>query len=187
VHNKFTDEDKVSFDEDYMACDLVINWAAEGLVLCFIHAVVGASHYSLSYHSLPLIFQLDMSPQDNDEHNRTHWTNWCGTPRMTVEVHLSSFLFNFSSIPAHSFSSMETNFITPSSISPRTFPKAHPHPPVSSKSCITQPTVQPSSPGQVKVTFLQTMDDLPTMSKSAAQMAPMPRRLVPGATRPSRF
>ncbi|KAF8518198.1 hypothetical protein JB92DRAFT_2903838 [Gautieria morchelliformis] len=67
VHNKFTDEDKVSFDEDYMACDLVINWAAEGLVLCFIHAVV------------------DMSPQDNDEVNRTHWTNWCGTPRMTVE------------------------------------------------------------------------------------------------------
>ncbi|KAF8583851.1 hypothetical protein K439DRAFT_1661083 [Ramaria rubella] len=67
VYDKFTDEDKVSFDEDYMACDLVINWAAEGLVLCFIHAAV------------------DMSPQDNDEHHRTHWTNWCGTPNMSVE------------------------------------------------------------------------------------------------------
>jgi hypothetical protein len=37
----FQDEDKVSFDENYMACDLVINWAAESLVLCFIHAVTG--------------------------------------------------------------------------------------------------------------------------------------------------
>jgi len=44
---KFADEDKVSFDEDYMACDLVINWAAEGLVLCFIHAVVGMWHKGL--------------------------------------------------------------------------------------------------------------------------------------------
>lgn len=41
VHLAFPDEDKVSFDDDYMACDLVINWAAEGLVLCFIHAIVG--------------------------------------------------------------------------------------------------------------------------------------------------
>ncbi|KAF8526027.1 hypothetical protein BU17DRAFT_62559 [Hysterangium stoloniferum] len=60
----FQDEDKVSFDENYMACDLVINWAAEGLVLCFIHAVT------------------DMSPHDNDENNPTNWTNWCGTPDM---------------------------------------------------------------------------------------------------------
>ncbi|KIJ51338.1 hypothetical protein M422DRAFT_26755 [Sphaerobolus stellatus SS14] len=64
VREKFADEDKVSFDKDYLACDLVINWVAEGLVLCFIHAVV------------------DLSPQDNDEYNRTPWTNWCGTPEL---------------------------------------------------------------------------------------------------------
>jgi hypothetical protein len=47
-----------------MAVDIVINWAAEGLVLCFIHAVV------------------DLTPNDNDEQNKTCWTNWCGTPLM---------------------------------------------------------------------------------------------------------
>lgn len=50
-----------------MAVDLVINWASDGLVLCFMHAVV------------------DLSPRDNDEHNKTHWTNWCGTPYMNTE------------------------------------------------------------------------------------------------------
>lgn len=49
-----------------MAVDLVINWAAEGVVLCFIHAVV------------------DINPKDdNDEKKKTGWTNWCGTPSMT--------------------------------------------------------------------------------------------------------
>jgi hypothetical protein len=47
-----------------MAVDIVINWAAEGLVLCFIHAIV------------------DLSPGDNDETQKTEWTNWCGTPYM---------------------------------------------------------------------------------------------------------
>lgn len=47
-----------------MAVDIVINWAADGVVLCFIHAVV------------------DLTPRDNDEHNKTGWTNWCGTPYM---------------------------------------------------------------------------------------------------------
>jgi len=50
-----------------MAVDIVINWAAEGLVLCFIHAVV------------------DLQPNDNDEMNKTPWTNWCGTPPMAPE------------------------------------------------------------------------------------------------------
>jgi hypothetical protein len=47
-----------------MAVDIVINWAAEGLVLCFLHATV------------------DLSPGDNDETQKTEWTNWCGTPYM---------------------------------------------------------------------------------------------------------
>lgn len=61
------DGDKVSVDAYYMVVDIVINWAAEGLVLCFIHAVV------------------DLEPGDNDEHHRTPWTNWCGTPCMHAE------------------------------------------------------------------------------------------------------
>ena len=50
-----------------MAVDIVINWAADGLVLCFIHAVV------------------DLTDRDNDENNKTGWTNWCGTPHMGVD------------------------------------------------------------------------------------------------------
>jgi hypothetical protein len=50
-----------------MAVDIVINWAAEGLVLCFLHAVV------------------DLTPDDNDEVNKTDWSNWCGTPYMGME------------------------------------------------------------------------------------------------------
>lgn len=47
-----------------MAVEIVINWAADGLVLCFIHATV------------------DLSPGDNDEQQKTQWTNWCETPFM---------------------------------------------------------------------------------------------------------
>lgn len=50
-----------------MAVDLVINWAADGVVLCFIHAVV------------------DLTPHDNDEFHKTGWTNWCGTPYMSQD------------------------------------------------------------------------------------------------------
>ncbi|KAJ7707764.1 hypothetical protein B0H17DRAFT_1033903 [Mycena rosella] len=61
------DGDKISLDSNYMACDIVINVAAEGLVLCFIHAIV------------------DLTPKDNDEAHKTGWTNWCGTPTMDPE------------------------------------------------------------------------------------------------------
>lgn len=61
------DADKIAVDANYMAVDIVINWAADGVVLCFIHAVV------------------DLTPRDNDEHNKTGWTNWCGTPYMSME------------------------------------------------------------------------------------------------------
>ncbi|TRM65125.1 hypothetical protein BD626DRAFT_567963 [Schizophyllum amplum] len=60
--------EKVSYDSDYMAVDIVINWAAEGLVLCFIHAIV------------------DLDPkEDNDESKKGGWSNWCGTPVMTLD------------------------------------------------------------------------------------------------------
>jgi hypothetical protein len=61
------DASKIAVDDNYMAVDLVINWAAEGLLLCFIHAVV------------------DLTPHDNDEQNKTGWTNWCGTPSMGTD------------------------------------------------------------------------------------------------------
>lgn len=63
----WSEEEKLAVDANYMAVDIVINWAAEGLVLCFIHATV------------------DLDPQsDNDELNKSHWTNWCGTPYMPL-------------------------------------------------------------------------------------------------------
>ncbi len=61
---QWSDGDKIAVDSNYMAVDIVINWAADGVVLCFIHAVV------------------DLTPRDNDEHHKTGWTNWCGTPYM---------------------------------------------------------------------------------------------------------
>lgn len=63
----WSDADKIALDKDFMAVDIVINWAADGLVLCFIHAIV------------------DLNPNDNDEHHKTHWTNWCGTPCMDLD------------------------------------------------------------------------------------------------------
>lgn len=50
-----------------MAVDIVINWAADGLVLCFIHAVT------------------DLTPNDNDEKHKSQWSNWCGTPYMAMQ------------------------------------------------------------------------------------------------------
>jgi hypothetical protein len=61
------DGDKIAVDSNYMALDLVINWAADDLVLCFLHAAV------------------DLTPYDNDEHAKTGWTNWCGTPCLDEE------------------------------------------------------------------------------------------------------
>ncbi|KAJ7227138.1 hypothetical protein GGX14DRAFT_548057 [Mycena pura] len=63
----WSDAEKIALDANYMAVDIVINWAAEGVVLCFIHAIV------------------DLNPSDNDELRKTDWTNWCGTPVMDQE------------------------------------------------------------------------------------------------------
>jgi len=59
--------DKIALDSNYMAVDVVINWAADGLVLCFLHAVT------------------DLTPNDNDEQHKSQWTNWCGTPWMGIQ------------------------------------------------------------------------------------------------------
>ncbi|KAH7930191.1 hypothetical protein BV22DRAFT_1028706 [Leucogyrophana mollusca] len=72
--HSWNEADKIAFDANYMAVDIVISWAAEGLVLCFLHAVV------------------DLGPGDNDEHHRTPWTNWCGTPFMGP--HQISLVYN---------------------------------------------------------------------------------------------
>ena len=52
-----------------MAVDIIINWVADDLVLCFIHAVVD-------------IFPVE----DNDELRKTGWSNWCSTYGFDVEV-----------------------------------------------------------------------------------------------------
>ncbi|KAJ3815134.1 hypothetical protein EV368DRAFT_79023 [Lentinula lateritia] len=70
----FRYSDKASLDEDFIAVDLVINCAAEGLVLCFIHATP------------------DIDPvSDNDERVKSSWSNWCSTPYISEEQlrHLS--------------------------------------------------------------------------------------------------
>jgi hypothetical protein len=64
--HSWAEAEKIALDKEYMAVDIVINWAAEGLVLCFLHAIV------------------DLSPGDNDETQKTDWTNWCGTPYMST-------------------------------------------------------------------------------------------------------
>ncbi|KAJ7815516.1 hypothetical protein B0H14DRAFT_3111832 [Mycena olivaceomarginata] len=61
------DADKIAQDSNYMTVDIVINWAAEGVVLCFIHPIV------------------DLTPRDNDESQKSGWSNWCGTPTMNTE------------------------------------------------------------------------------------------------------
>ncbi|KAK2462978.1 hypothetical protein APHAL10511_005030 [Amanita phalloides] len=55
--------DRASLDQHYMVVDIVTNWAADGLVLCFIHAA---------------------AENDSDEQKKSDWTNWCGTPVMDV-------------------------------------------------------------------------------------------------------
>lgn len=65
--------ERIALDERYMAVDLVINWAADGILLCFLHAAV------------------DLLPQeDNDPIIRTGWSNWCGTSGFGELVESSS-------------------------------------------------------------------------------------------------
>ncbi|KAG6332757.1 hypothetical protein ID866_6331 [Astraeus odoratus] len=61
----WSDAAKAASDEYYMAVDIVISWAAEGLVLCFIHAV------------------CDVDLVNSDVHQKTSWSTWCGTPSLS--------------------------------------------------------------------------------------------------------
>lgn len=61
--------ERIAVDADYMAVYLVVNCVADGVVLCFIHAVV------------------DIAPQaDNDERRRSGWSNWCSTYGFNQDV-----------------------------------------------------------------------------------------------------
>ncbi|PWN20761.1 hypothetical protein BCV69DRAFT_198880 [Microstroma glucosiphilum] len=55
-------------DDDFLTLDIVLNMVGESLALCFFHAII------------------NKSVQDNDEANKTDWTNWCGTPRALFDV-----------------------------------------------------------------------------------------------------
>lgn len=89
-HATFPHAVKVAYDENYLACDIVINWVADNLVLCFIHAIVGekTAHTSTftSHSGDP---SSDVSQDDNDEGKKTSWTNWCGTHVMNNQVIVS--------------------------------------------------------------------------------------------------
>lgn len=56
------DADRYVEDESFVAIDIVINWIGDGMLLCFFHAII------------------DKGAEDNDEHHKSDWTNWCGTP-----------------------------------------------------------------------------------------------------------
>ena len=54
--------DRYVEDDNFVAIDIVINWIGDGMLLCFFHAII------------------DKAAQDNDEQQKSDWTNWCGTP-----------------------------------------------------------------------------------------------------------
>ncbi|KAL7417192.1 hypothetical protein BDY24DRAFT_162440 [Mrakia frigida] len=56
-------------DDHYLALDLVLNAAGEGLILAFFHAIVDKDE-----------------AQDKDESKKSEWTNWCGTPFITTDM-----------------------------------------------------------------------------------------------------
>jgi hypothetical protein len=59
----FTDHEKrLSSDPNYMLVDVVTNWVADGLMLCFLHAAMDLN-----------------SVDDCDEAHPSHWSNWCQT------------------------------------------------------------------------------------------------------------
>ncbi|TKY85188.1 hypothetical protein EX895_006268 [Sporisorium graminicola] len=54
--------DRYVEDDSFVAIDIIINWIGDGMLLCFFHAII------------------DKAAEDNDEQNKSEWTNWCGTP-----------------------------------------------------------------------------------------------------------
>jgi hypothetical protein len=88
----FPDAHIVTEDEHYIACDVVINWVSDNVVLCFLHAIIGentSSRPTLGGTNTTHTTRettLDKGKADNDERNKTEWTNWCGTSAMTTDV-----------------------------------------------------------------------------------------------------
>lgn len=56
-------------EDSYLPIDIVVNWIGEDMALCFFHAI------------------LDESTQDNDEMNKTDWSNWCGMKADSFDQH----------------------------------------------------------------------------------------------------
>ncbi|KAG9122328.1 hypothetical protein FRC07_001357 [Ceratobasidium sp. 392] len=86
----FPDAHIVTEDERYIACDVVINWVSDNVVLCFLHAIIGTntSLATLSPSNTSGTMREttpDKGKADNDENNKSEWTNWCGTSAMTTD------------------------------------------------------------------------------------------------------
>lgn len=97
-----SDSYKYIFDEHYLCIDIVINWVGDGLALAFFHAVIGKLTLNrcrdLLSFTLKLtssfLFQSDKAPEDNDEAQKTEWTNWCGTPNGFFSDEVSDSLWD---------------------------------------------------------------------------------------------
>ncbi|GAC99052.1 hypothetical protein PHSY_006649 [Pseudozyma hubeiensis SY62] len=61
--------DRYVEDDSFVAIDIIINWIGDGMLLCFFHAII------------------DKAAEDNDEQNKSDWTNWCGTPTGSFTQH----------------------------------------------------------------------------------------------------
>ncbi|KAF9514547.1 hypothetical protein BS47DRAFT_858055 [Hydnum rufescens UP504] len=107
TRDSFPHAKEIGFNDEYLPCDIVINWVAENLVLCFLHAII------------------DLSPQDNDERHKSHWTNWCSTITLRKEdsTLLYSRLFKADSIapPSSSGGTFNPHRITDSTSPTRVF------------------------------------------------------------------
>lgn len=77
-------------DECYLPIDIVLNMVGDSIALCFFHAVI------------------NKTSNDNNEANKSHWTNWCGTPRELYDVEVSS--------PERPSWSTDTNLCKPPSL-----------------------------------------------------------------------
>uniref|UniRef100_V5F1C3 GATA-type domain-containing protein n=2 Tax=Kalmanozyma brasiliensis (strain GHG001) TaxID=1365824 RepID=V5F1C3_KALBG len=60
--------DRYVEDDSFVAIDIIINWIGDGMLLCFFHAII------------------DKAAEDNDEHHKSEWTNWCGIPGGTFTL-----------------------------------------------------------------------------------------------------
>ena len=58
TRDSFPHAKQIGYDDKYLPCDIVINWVAENLVLCFLHAIIGAP-YGASAHKFGLSTSLD--------------------------------------------------------------------------------------------------------------------------------